>query len=275
MKSWRSVVDAHVATDSYCDGYAGPRKWWWSMPLQYGVQTFLGCYLAVACLRANEYRRSDGGELLYASPEGLQMSLHGEFPSWFLEVHRWSGLVLVPLVVLQKHLVTRMGTPPQSQQNSDGTARWSSESARKLHVVIGYTALGAMGYMAVCGFLLRSSSTFVGFQWAMVLFVAPWVVFLGALPYTVWKKYRVAHAVIGSAVFKACVAVPFARSLGVALQRFTGTPSTMARDYYVGIGAAAVLVGGWAVRDAWAMLRATSLRPSNTDTKSVAHYKST
>lgn len=258
MSSWQAVVKAHVTTDSYCDGHVAPRRLWWSRPLQYGIQTFLCGYLAVACLRPNHYHHSTRGAaagLLYESPEGLQMTLHDEFPSWFLQVHRWAGVVLVPLVVLQKHLVPSMAIWPRgSEERKASRSRWSSEAVRKSHVIIGYVALGAMGYMAVCGFFLRATSTFGGFQWAMVMFVAPWVVFLGALPYTVWREYRVAHAVIGSAVFKACVAVPLARTLGVVLQHF-GTEATLARDYYLGIAAAAAAVGVWAIRDAWAMIR--------------------
>lgn len=258
MPTWQAVIKAHIATDSYCDGHTTPRKLWWSAPLQYGIPTFLCGYLAVACLRSNVYETSRGaeGSLLYASPEGLQMTLHEEFPSWFLQVHRWAGVVLVPLVVLQKHLVPSMAVWPRGSDQRNRLSRWSPEAVRKSHVVIGYASLGAIGYMAFCGFFLRSSSTFEGFQWAMVLFVAPWIVFLAAVPLTVWKDYRVAHAVIGSAVFKACVAVPLARTLGVVLQQWSSSPATMARDYYLGIGIAAVAVGAWAIRDAWKMIRA-------------------
>jgi hypothetical protein len=259
MPTWQAVIKAHIASDSYCDGQSGPRKLWWSAPLQYGIPVFLCGYLAVACLRSNTYETvpgSDGG-VRYASPEGLQMSLNEEFPSWFLQVHRWAGVVLVPLVVVQKHLVPSMAVWPRgSEQRKKSSVRWSPEVVRKFHVMIGYAAIGAIGYMAFCGFVLRTSSTFAGFQWAMLLFVAPWVAFLAAIPFTVWKEYRVAHAVVGSAVFKACVAVPLARTLGVVLQQWSGSSSSMARDYYLGIGIAAVAVGAWAIRDAWKMIRA-------------------
>lgn len=245
MPSWGEVIQGHVETDSYA------RSGRWAAGLRTAVQTFVVGYLAVAAWNSKSYAGGGSSSLLYESPEGLQMQLREEFPLWFLSVHRWAGIVLVPLVFLQKHTVPLMA--PSQKGRKPFLER---ELARRLHVVFGYTSLAAMGYMAYCGFALRKFSLVSGFDWAMILFVAPWALFIGAVPFTVWKDYRTLHAVIGAAVFKACIAVPLARTLGVVLQRWNrNDPATIGRDYYLGIAAAAAVIGAWQVADTIGLLR--------------------
>lgn len=249
MTTWSRVVAAHVASDVYCDGsnaHGQGRRLWWSSAVTYGTRLFVVGYVAVAALRSHgtaavESSMAPGTHgILYTSPEGLSMTVHHPFPAWYLSVHRWAGLLLVPLCFAQKHTVPHM----VSRRSASG------EAARRAHAVLGYLTLGSMGYMAVYGFRLRSASTFQGFGTAMIGFVAPWLLFLAVAPLTAWKKWRVAHAAVGSAIFKACVAVPLARTLGVVFQLLSrSAPEKLARDYYAGIATSAVVVGIWAICD--------------------------
>ena len=177
------------------------------------------------------------------------MTLSSLFPRRLLTVHKVAGVLLLPLVFLQKHMVPAMRYRSGS---CDRRNRWlHPEVARRIHVVVGYSIVAAIGYMAFAGFSLRKHSTFSHFSLAMVGFVAPWVLFLILIPLTVWKKWAIAHSIVGNVVFKACVAVPLARALGCAFQSRYIAPlfDSMGSAYYAGIGCSAVVVGAWALYD--------------------------
>ena len=214
--------------------------------LRIAVLAFLAAYWTKVALSSSGTTQED--LLVYESPEGLKMTLTESFPSLFLMIHKYAGLLLLPLCVVQKWLVPLMCVDKKSGRPFD------AETARKLHVVVGYATLGGIGYMAYAGFSLRAYSTFSGFNTAMLFFVAPWVVFLVLVPLSVWKRWYVVHSIVGNCVFKAAVAVPLARVIGASLQRINAF-GDLGAAYYTGIAASAVIIGAWSLWDLRKTLR--------------------
>ena len=164
------------------------------------------------------------------------MTVNGSFPQVFMRVHYWAGVLLIPFAVIQKHVSLAMGK-----------VKRSSRTLRFAHKWLGYTIVLMVCFMAGGGFSLRQYSTFDGFQIAMVLFVAPWVLFALLVPISGYCNWGLTHVISGDALFKACVAVPLARSLGVLLQ--TCSALSLSNGYYAGILMSTVVIGVWATYD--------------------------
>lgn len=205
--------------------------------LRWLVVGFLAIYLLMVLYNSGDHQ-SD----IYTSPEGLRMTVSSPFSPLFMRIHYWGGVLLVPLVVLQKHLTLRMSNKIKSLQ--------------KVHKFLGYIVTALVCFMAFGGYSLRKHSTFAGFEFAMILFVAPWVAFLLIVPTSAYFRWGLVHVVSGDALFKACVAVPFARCLGVVLQRYL----PLSDGYYIGIASSALLIGIWAVVDLILLLRHPKLK---------------
>lgn len=199
--------------------------------LRWGVLVFLTIYLWVILASPSSQR-----EDTYSSPEGLRMTVNGSFPQVFMRVHYWAGVLLIPFAVIQKHVSLAMGK-----------VKRSSRTLRFAHKWLGYTIVLMVCFMAGGGFSLRQYSTFDGFQIAMVLFVAPWVLFALLVPISGYCNWGLTHVISGDALFKACVAVPLARSLGVLLQ--TCSALSLSNGYYAGILMSTVVIGVWATYD--------------------------
>ena len=321
---WNAVIRAD-AEDSL-------RTNWW---LRVSVGIFLTLYLgtlithrstttplAIAHVRTTNTTDTDtetetgAREVLYVSPEGLQMTLSSDFPVEYLMLHYWCGVLLVVATVAHKLLVPymlRSSPHPHAQQHSQTSApslassssdpspylspsSLSSSSSflsfsfprsppadvylHTIHPALGYTVVFLLVGMAAGGWFLRPHSSFEHFRPMMLLFLAPWLI-LG--PGVVWSARTHCsrlHSVMGNCIFKACIAVPLARVLGAALQRFYApdptAPSAQLRaalsyGYYHGIAASALLIGAWAIADLLDLLHRTQ---PPTSTSSTAKTKS-
>ena len=234
--TWRWVIHAHQDTDSYVARQGG-----WRKVLRRVSQGFLLGYVVIAAFRSRSYEATgdDSADIQYVSPEGLAMPLRAVFPEWFLSLHRWGAIMIIPLCVLQTEIVGRM-----DDRQEDGTSS-SRQRARDAHTVVGYSLLGCVSLMAVGGVMLRDSSGFTHFPLFIVAVVSPWVGLLAVLPLSVYKNKPLLHASAGSVMFKSCVAVPLARVLGVALQTRMNTE----RGYYLGILASSIITTVWAATD--------------------------
>lgn len=255
------------------------------------IPTGLMCYVGYVLWWgwSNEHGAS---HLDYTSPEGLRVPLRSPFSQLLLRLHFWSAVAMIPLVIIQKHLTPAMAFRTQqaggalddaASNTHNARARWLRDA---IHPALGGTILMCMILMAAAGFFLRGSPAFAGFSPTMILFVAPWVIFIPGLALSPGLlDMKRLHAVLGNCVFKACVAVPLARVFGVALQRILLAQearatdpdvSVLGRGYYLGIAASAVVIGVWAAADLTAFLRglppsaAAGVAPSSTPPRRAA-----
>lgn len=249
--TWQEVIRAN-STDTYS------RTW-----LRFLLPVALSAYLALVLLTPSQTTAAaaatTGEAVRYTSPEGLRMTLDGPFSAALLKIHYVAGVALIPLALVQKHLLTRMVTP--GTPSGDARALWIRDA---VHPALGGTIVTCMLAMAVAGYMLRTPSTFPGFSTAMVFFVAPWAVFIAGIGFSASWGFKVVHAVIGNCIVKACVAVPLARLSGTALQRLytdaaasaasagdAPTPAVLSAGYYHGILFSAVVIGAWQLFDLW------------------------
>jgi hypothetical protein len=209
-----------------------------SIAFRYPIVLFLCAYLLTVMLNTSRNSVQDG-TLQYESPEFLRMQLRHAFPQFELHAHGIAGVALVIAAVTQKLLVPRM---------------LKSSRARWLHgKVLGPFILACIAIMVTAGFSLRSASQFTSFETAMIWFGAPWVTLFFLTGISAKLRMWRLHAVCGDAVVKACVAVPLARLTGAVLQRWQAF-MTDEQGYYYGIALASVVVGIWAVADAYTLL---------------------
>jgi hypothetical protein len=230
--TWRWAIHSHQDTDSFVAKGGG-----WRWVLRRASQGFLIGYVAVAVFRGRTYEHHDNASqgVEYVSPEGLTMPLRSAFPEWFLSMHRWAAVLIIPLCVAQTEIVGLM----DDRKEGDVSSR---KRARDAHAVVGYSLLGCVGLMAVGGVMLRDSSQFSHFPLFVGAVVSPWIGMLSILPLSAFKNLPLVHASAGSVMFKSCIAVPLARVLGVALQSYLGDAE---RGYYYGILGSTVVTTVW------------------------------
>lgn len=250
---------------------------------------------------------------LYQSREGMQLLVKKPLNSAETAAHMLMGCSLLPLSLLQMESVffmshslerrraqealraaeerTKEKTPEETVRKENAAALGKVKGARKAHGIIGVTTVGMMVGMLGAGFALRSRSLFAGvrrsspfasvvvdFSRAILYFSLPWGVFSVGLIASAASGKAIPHAILGSLIPKACLAVALARSLGGFLQRLLGVhvhlpsasttaaalreplevvqslPGELERMYYISIATAAVVVGAWAIRDVAALL---------------------
>ena len=259
-----------------------------SFSIRTALQVLVLLYLGQVLFHPRKQVDSTGkGPSMYQSPEGLLMTLSQPLPPALLSLHFWAAVLLVGACLLQKHVAMALYDKWASRRTKGAANLWlarryTDQGLRSMHRNLGYATLLFIVGMAFGGYLLQESSTFRNVESVMVLFVAPWGVFVVGMLVTVTYDMWLTHAVLGDAIFKgSCIAVPLTRVLTAFLQSppealqssvrsfiqvfemdgvgpvSKGVDIPLDTAYYVAIGVASLVVGIWQTSEVIALLAAS------------------
>ena len=171
-----------------------------------------------------------------ARDSGLLMKTIQPFPEYLLSMHWIMAVLLFLLVFFQKLTVYKM------------LSGWR----KKVHSKVGYAILFLIGGMNYAGYKLGDYSSLPNFDWFIIVFAAPWAIWMVSIYITIKLKQIMLHRFLSNMLVKGCIAVPMARIVGSSLQRMGWEEGS---GYYTGIGAVSLVISVWLFYDIYKIIR--------------------